>query len=218
MFQLEIKKLKDSWRPPRQPKQMNKRKRNNYQDKYSAKSRLDITEEKEILGKKHQLVVIPIFWKKRESEMEEVVEAANEFKQSIVKFKINVWVDKRKSLTPAQKYEYWEQMGCLFRAEIGPREAKNGTVCISKVGTGKKQKSAGRVFESRSVAQRWHNLPWKKSVDLIKVATILKNEGLDYIDLSDINELEDNVIVNSVQGHKKKEYSGDSLEVNYRLD
>lgn len=191
-------------------------------DDFETQNRFEVPEEVKKLAQRHQLIIIPIFWKSREEQMNNVIEAARALKQSLVKYKINVWVDRRKALTPCQKYEYWEHIGCKFRLEIGPEEYAKGTVCISKVGTGKEMKSSGNVVQMRKVAERWRNLKVETEQDVFEVAKLLKEQGLDYINLeaglAEIEQLpaeKDNTAEKQVA---EIDIGGDSLDVNYLIE
>ena len=81
-------------------------------------------EQREELGKKHDLVIIPIFWKRNVGEKENIIDACNELKEKLIAYRLNVWIDQRTKYTPGQKYAYWEHLGVLVRIEMGPKELK----------------------------------------------------------------------------------------------
>jgi len=77
------------------------------------------------LGRKHELVICPIFNKRDEEETAALLHNANELKAAIIAdVPLNVWVDQRSKLLPGEKFRYWEDLGVKWRVEIGPRELK----------------------------------------------------------------------------------------------
>lgn len=184
-----------------------------------------VSAEAKKLGRKHHLVIVPIFWKRKDEEMESVLGFATELKQKLVAYKLNVWIDQRKSLTPGQKFNYWEHVGVKLRAEVGPQEAKKGEVVLSK------------LTQPGEVATRWKGLKVTESADVRALVHKIKEEGgYEWLDV-DAVPLPAN-IEGSGEGGKKElghkeekdeaqlppgklsvtESTGDSLEVNYLVE
>jgi len=85
----------------------------------------DRTAKARQLGRKHELVICPIFNKRDEEETAALVQNATELKAAIIaEVPLNVWVDQRSKLLPGEKFRYWEELGVKWRVEIGPRELK----------------------------------------------------------------------------------------------
>ena len=185
----------------------------------------EISAEARELGRKHHLVIIPIFWKRKDEEMDKVLAAAASLKQKLVSYKLNVWIDQRKSLTPGQKYNYWEHVGVKVRAEIGPQEAAKGEVVLSKLTT------------PGEVAQRWKGLKVKSPLDVKAFVKRVKEEGAyEWIDIDSVplgsdedaapgkgdrglgsrEEVEIKIVASKVEADQAR--SGDSLEVNYLVE
>ena len=84
------------------------------------------------LGSKHDLVIVPIFFKRDFDMTNKLFARSKEIKQRLIdEFKLNVWVDQRTSLTPGQKFGYWEAMGTKWRVEFGPSEFQKGTMILA---------------------------------------------------------------------------------------
>lgn len=76
-----------------------------------------------------QVIIVPIFWNRREDEKESVLEAASTVQTALRGAGIKADTDTTHKLTPGQKFRHWEEKGVIFRVEIGPQEAETGT-CI----------------------------------------------------------------------------------------
>ncbi|GBG33585.1 Proline--tRNA ligase [Hondaea fermentalgiana] len=125
-------------------------------------------------ARKHDLVIIPILWKRREEEANMVREAAQQLKNKLMKHRINTWIDQRSSLLPGQKYEFWESMGVNLRVELGPSEARSQTMCLSQARgvDGPRDKGA---------AQRWPDLAVDSPEALHKVFDLLRDNGVKWL-------------------------------------
>uniref|UniRef100_A0A7S2RI47 Anticodon-binding domain-containing protein n=1 Tax=Mucochytrium quahogii TaxID=96639 RepID=A0A7S2RI47_9STRA len=121
------------------------------------------------LAKKHDLVIIPIVWKRRPEEMNMVLDRVRILKEKFVKHRINTWIDQRTSLLPGEKYAYWESLNVKFRIEVGPKEAVANSVCLSK------------TTEPGQMAQRWKDLDMGSEEGLHDLLTILRDEGLKWL-------------------------------------
>lgn len=134
-------------------------------------------------ARRHHLVIIPILWRKREAEADTVREACQSLKNKLMKHRINVWIDHRTALAPGQKYEYWESMGVLFRMEVGPQEAAAGTVCLSK--SEDPEPAVAGASQPHQMAQRWKDLGLNTREELHDVLSILKEQGLSWLQVDD---------------------------------
>ena len=110
---------------------------------------------------KHDMVIVPVFWKKEVEQREHVVKVAEKLKNDIIQLvQFDIWIDQRTKYTPGQKFAFWEHKGLKYRLELGPKEIENNqcTVCLcSKPG---------------AVAQRF-----KVQLDANKVVKKLKELG-----------------------------------------
>lgn len=80
------------------------------------------------------VIVVPIFWLKREREMKEVLQAAAAIKKILAAIGVDAGVDSTTPMSPGQKYRYWEMQGVKVRLEVGPKEAQEGG-CILSIST-----------------------------------------------------------------------------------
>jgi hypothetical protein len=86
---------------------------------------------REEMGRKHDLVIVPIVWKQREEERLMVLDACADMKKILAARGINTWIDQRTKYTPGQKYAYWEHLGVKVRLEMGPKEVESEKVTVS---------------------------------------------------------------------------------------
>lgn len=83
-------------------------------------------------GKKHDVVIIPIFWKHEGDQRERVLAAAAATKARMIeKSRLNVWIDSRTRYTPGEKFSYWEHLGVRVRVEIGPKDIATDTCALT---------------------------------------------------------------------------------------
>mmetsp|Transcript_19722 Transcript_19722/g.38579 ORF Transcript_19722/g.38579 Transcript_19722/m.38579 type:complete len:354 (-) Transcript_19722:1537-2598(-) len=161
-------------RPKGAPSQFGNDRRNNFNNMQNKPwmSEDDAKNQKrEDAARKHDVVIIPIFWKRNEEEAEMVKESAQKLKDLLMKHRINAWIDQRSSLLPGQKYEYWESMGVDLRMELGPSEARSQTICLSKA----------RSADRSQLAQRWKDMPTNSPEALHKIFDILRENGLKWL-------------------------------------
>jgi len=83
-----------------------------------------------------QVVVVPI-WRKEE-ERELVGPAVAEVEAQLTAAGIRVEVDRRDTVTPGFKFNYWELKGVPLRLEIGPRDVASGQVMAARRDTREK--------------------------------------------------------------------------------
>ena len=78
-----------------------------------------------------QVVIIPIYYS--DNEKGDVIQNANEIKDSLTKINLRVHLDDREQLTPGFKFNDWEMKGIPIRIEIGPKDiAKNQVVLVRR--------------------------------------------------------------------------------------
>lgn len=102
------------------------------------KQKQEIAHEK---GKEHELVIVPIAWKRHSDEKGLIDGACDRVKQRLMAKGVNAWIDKRTLYTPGQKFAYWEHLGVMLRVEIGPNDIKSKTCTVSQ------SKEAGAVAD-----------------------------------------------------------------------
>lgn len=101
---------------------------------------------REEMGRKHDLIIVPIVWKQREEERLMVLDACADMKKILAARGVNTWIDQRTKYTPGQKYAYWEHLGVKVRLEMGPKEVESEKVTVSFCSV------------PGEVGQRWQNL------------------------------------------------------------
>ncbi|KAK9792498.1 hypothetical protein WJX73_010114 [Symbiochloris irregularis] len=79
-----------------------------------------------------QVIIIPIYWRKREQEAKAVVAAAEHAKQLLDQQGITCSIDANDALTPGQKYRLWEGRKVKARVEIGPKDAAAGKCVVAE--------------------------------------------------------------------------------------
>ncbi|GAB5364848.1 hypothetical protein AAMO2058_001005500 [Amorphochlora amoebiformis] len=81
-------------------------------------------------GSKHDIVIIPIFWKNQEEQKARAVSASNHVKKHLHQAGLDTWIDQRHKYTPGQKFAYWEHIGVCMRVEIGPKDLEKNTCTL----------------------------------------------------------------------------------------
>lgn len=92
-----------------------------------------------------QLIIVPIFWNRREEEKSMVWGAAAQAQAALRAVGVKCDTDTTHKLTPGQKFRHWEEKGIMLRVEIGPQEAEAGVCLLAQ------SKTAGEVAEKRRV-------------------------------------------------------------------
>lgn len=90
-------------------------------------------EEEERKGFDHDMVIVPVFWKKEVEQRQRILDAAESIKKDIIALvRFDIWIDQRTKYTPGQKFAFWEHRGVKYRIELGPKEVDNNlcTVCL----------------------------------------------------------------------------------------
>mmetsp|Transcript_7677 Transcript_7677/g.22724 ORF Transcript_7677/g.22724 Transcript_7677/m.22724 type:complete len:330 (-) Transcript_7677:15-1004(-) len=94
-----------------------------------------------------QVIIVPIFWLKREEEMAAVLEAAMRVQRFLAAAGVDCGCDTTVPMSPGQKFKHWEMQGVSVRVELGPRETERGT-CILAVSSTPGQVAAKRTLEA----------------------------------------------------------------------
>lgn len=84
--------------------------------------------------RKHDVVVVPIFWRHKPGQEEAVVADAERIKSILAPY-CDVWIDRTHKNSPGQKYALWEAIGVIRRIEIGPDDVENKR-CVVASSTG----------------------------------------------------------------------------------
>jgi len=74
-----------------------------------------------------QVVIIPIATKEQRKEVMNYVSKVYEVLKNSG---IRVYIDDREDVTPGEKFYYWDLKGVPIRADVGPKEVKEGTVTL----------------------------------------------------------------------------------------
>lgn len=91
-----------------------------------------------------QVVIVPIFYKKKE----EVLAAALELKHEL-SAQFRVELDDRDEYKPGWKFNEWEMKGVPLRIELGPRDMdENKVTLVSRMGTQKVQAARNNIVET----------------------------------------------------------------------
>ncbi|WP_462319269.1 proline--tRNA ligase [Marinilabilia sp.] len=77
-----------------------------------------------------QVVIVPIY--RKEEELKEIVEKADEIAAELKKLGVSVKVDDDDKHKPGWKFAQYELQGVPLRLAIGPRDLKNGTVELAR--------------------------------------------------------------------------------------
>lgn len=95
--------------------------------------------------RKHDVVVVPIFWRHKPGQEEAVVADADRIKKILAPY-CDVWIDRTHKNSPGQKYALWEAIGVVRRIELGPDDVENKR-CVVASSTGSYE-SARRITVS----------------------------------------------------------------------
>ncbi|KAK9812949.1 hypothetical protein WJX72_006223 [[Myrmecia] bisecta] len=76
-----------------------------------------------------QVIIVPIYWNKREREKADVMAAAEGVEAALRAEGLAAGLDTTNVSTPGQKFRFWEEKGVKVRIELGPRDADSGE-CI----------------------------------------------------------------------------------------
>ncbi len=113
-----------------------------------------------------QVVVIPIP-ARSEEDTARVEKALNELEERLREAGIRYRVDRREDVRPGRKYYEWEARGVPVRIELGPREAREGSLVLVRRDTLEKRKvEASRVQEEleklfEEIRSELRNRAWK---------------------------------------------------------
>ena len=78
-----------------------------------------------------QVVIVPIPGKTREETIE-VNEYVDRIADILRSLKVRFHLDDREDVRPGAKFYYWELKGVPIRLEVGPKEARSGTVVVTR--------------------------------------------------------------------------------------
>lgn len=84
-----------------------------------------------------QVVIVPIFYS--DEERERALRRGRELLEELKANGIRAHLDDRTQYTPGWKFNEWELKGVPLRAEIGPRNLREGTVTLSRRDSGGKE-------------------------------------------------------------------------------
>jgi hypothetical protein len=183
-----------------------------------------------------QVIIVPIFWNRRESEKESVLEAAAAAQTALRAAGIKADTDTTHKLTPGQKFRHWEEKGVKFRVEIGPQEAESGTCMFASCSNPgqvaiKEKVTIGQTLVEKACRALGMKTSVTVSVGVLQgekelvaqegLATEAKRSGLkpakeqqDY----KINEIPgDNLVVNTDSAAVAVFKSGDDLDGDFEL-
>jgi len=77
-----------------------------------------------------QVVIIPIYYS--DDEKGNVIQKANQIKDSLSKINLRVHLDDREQLTPGFKFNDWEMKGIPIRIEIGPKDIAKNLIVLAR--------------------------------------------------------------------------------------
>jgi len=77
-----------------------------------------------------QVVIIPIYYS--DDEKGNVIQKANQIKDSLSKINLRVHLDDREQLTPGFKFNDWEMKGIPIRIEIGPKDIAKNQIVLAR--------------------------------------------------------------------------------------
>jgi len=84
-----------------------------------------------------QVVIVPIY--RKDAQLEEISQKANEIKQKLQDKGITVKYDDRDTQKPGWKFSEYEMKGVPVRLAIGPRDMENGTLEVARRDTLEKE-------------------------------------------------------------------------------
>lgn len=85
-----------------------------------------------------QAVVIPILFKKTESENKEIIDYAKEIEAKLKALGVRTAIDLGEQ-HPGEKYYRWEMRGVPVRVEVGPRDYRNKSFVVCRRDSGEKK-------------------------------------------------------------------------------
>jgi len=144
-------------------------------------SKLQNTNDRAEKGAKHEVIIIPVEWRRHEQETTLIDEVSASVKQSLMSTGLDAWLDGRRQYTPGQKFAYWEHLGVKHRVEIGPEDLKKFTCRVVRAD------KPGAYLEH----QRLNDVPLNPRA----ILTALVSLGLK-VDV-DISRVSDEPILNS---------------------
>ena len=78
------------------------------------------------------MVIVPIYWRKRQREAGQVLAAAEQAHLLLTEAGLHAHTDATEALSPGQKYRLWEGRRVTARVEIGPKDAALAQCVVAK--------------------------------------------------------------------------------------
>lgn len=118
-----------------------------------------------------QVVIVPIY--RKEEELKQVVDKADEIAAALKKFGISVKVDDDDNHKPGWKFAQYELQGVPLRIAIGPRDLQNGTVELARRDTLTKEVVAVDGLEEHinDLLEEIQNSIYQRAIDFRKENT-----------------------------------------------
>ncbi|WP_010662488.1 proline--tRNA ligase [Marinilabilia salmonicolor] len=118
-----------------------------------------------------QVVIVPIY--RKEEELKQVVDKADEIAAALKKFGISVKVDDDDNHKPGWKFAQYELQGVPLRIAIGPRDLQNGTVELARRDTLTKEVVAVDGLENHinKLLEEIQNSIYQRAIDFRKENT-----------------------------------------------
>ena len=118
-----------------------------------------------------QVVIVPIY--RKEEELRQVVDKADEIAAALKKFGISVKVDDDDNHKPGWKFAQYELQGVPLRIAIGPRDLQNGTVELARRDTLTKEVVAVDGLENHinDLLEEIQNSIYQRAIDFRKENT-----------------------------------------------
>lgn len=189
---------------------INRIKKAEQQKVYKLQNNFDRAEK----GAKHQVIIVPVEWRRHEQETALVDDVAASVKQSLMSAGLDAWLDGRRQYTPGQKFAYWEHLGVKHRVEIGPEDLKKFTCRIvraDKPGAYLEHQRLNDVpLNARAIITALDSLGLKVNVDvsLISDEPILKPKSDEQDVPVEIQDWAGNVAVSAGAAPKKQRTFG----------
>jgi len=113
------------------------------ESEFKGKGRNDFRKERRVKSsewdeeaskrRKHEIVIIPIFWRANQGEECAVTSDAQRIKDLLLSIApdLDVWIDRTYKKSPGQKFAFWETVGVQCRIELGPEDVKNKRCVIA---------------------------------------------------------------------------------------
>ena len=77
------------------------------------------------------VVVVPIVWKEKKDECEQITGACKSLNRALKKAGLQCTLDDNNDFMPGTKFKFWEQRGVKLRVELGPRDYRQHLITIA---------------------------------------------------------------------------------------